>query len=346
MVESAASNQDKILHTPWGITVARVFQVIFALLVFGIAAVIIHGVYIEELGLCIAEALFTFIITAYLIITEKVNKCRPYYHIIAVVSLECFQWIMWIATFAATAARRAGFVIPVNPTNCQNDGSLINSSWCNIKRQLETRTAILFKNGQILMSAAAGIGAIIWLLYTGTFIWTCKRLAEERKKGRFRSSPKENTDEPHQLEGKEIATQQAAQGAPLLPPQPSTDHQVHHEQYAGPQYQQYPPQQYATPDHSSYNQAYSPQQQQPQHTAYTPSPVNPQTSPSPPSELTSHEAPLGYYTAQLPIYDDHYYQTEYIQHHSAELPSPGDQAPPVQHASQPQPAHSEKQTAP
>lgn len=43
-----------ILHTPWWISVARGFQVFLALVVFALAATIIHDVYLEELGLCIA----------------------------------------------------------------------------------------------------------------------------------------------------------------------------------------------------------------------------------------------------------------------------------------------------
>ena len=43
-----------ILQTPWWITVVRGFQVLFSLIVFALAATIIHDVYLEELGLCIA----------------------------------------------------------------------------------------------------------------------------------------------------------------------------------------------------------------------------------------------------------------------------------------------------
>lgn len=44
----------EVLHTPWFITLARGFQVFLALVVLALAAVVIHDVYIEELGLCIA----------------------------------------------------------------------------------------------------------------------------------------------------------------------------------------------------------------------------------------------------------------------------------------------------
>lgn len=69
--------------------------------------------------------------------------------------------IMWLATFAATAARRATFTVNVNVEGCNDDGSAINSKTCWYKRDLEKR-AILFKSGQAMMSAIAGLGALVW----------------------------------------------------------------------------------------------------------------------------------------------------------------------------------------
>jgi hypothetical protein len=69
--------------------------------------------------------------------------------------------ILWLATFAATAAKRATFVYNVNVNSCYNDGSLINSTTC-AKRSLVTRATLLFKSGQAMMSANAGLGALVW----------------------------------------------------------------------------------------------------------------------------------------------------------------------------------------
>lgn len=102
--------------------------------------------------------------TAYLIITEKNKSLQHLYHIIAVMCLEAFMLILWLATFAATAARRAGFVYNVSVDDCYNDGSTVNSSHCSyLKRSILFRRAVvLFKAGQGLMSGAAGLGALVW----------------------------------------------------------------------------------------------------------------------------------------------------------------------------------------
>lgn len=68
---------------------------------------------------------------------------------------------MWLATFAAVAARRATFNIDVNVRGCVDDGSAIDSKTCFTKRDIEKR-AILFKSGGAMMSAIAGLGALMW----------------------------------------------------------------------------------------------------------------------------------------------------------------------------------------
>lgn len=103
-------------------------------------------------------------VTFYLIISEKNKSLQHIYHVIAVMCLEAFMLILWLATFAATAARRAGFVNDVTVDDCYNDGSQFNSNHCSfLKRSaLLRRVPVLFKSGQASMSAAAGLGALVW----------------------------------------------------------------------------------------------------------------------------------------------------------------------------------------
>lgn len=71
--------------------------------------------------------------------------------------------ILWLATFAATAARRAKFVEQVNVSGCFNDGSMVSSNHCFVdKRSIDKRAVLLFKLGQDLMAAIAGLGALLW----------------------------------------------------------------------------------------------------------------------------------------------------------------------------------------
>lgn len=83
------------------------------------------------------------------------------YNAIAVLVLEGILVIMWLATFAAVAARRATFRTNVSVSNCFNDGSSVNSKYCYKKRDAGA-AIILFKTGADLMSANAGVGALLW----------------------------------------------------------------------------------------------------------------------------------------------------------------------------------------
>ncbi len=77
-------------------------------------------------------------------------------------AMMAFFLIMWLAAWAATAAQRATFVVPVNAYGCSDDGSNINSKHCLVGRSLDKRGVILFRAGQAVMSAVAGVGALVW----------------------------------------------------------------------------------------------------------------------------------------------------------------------------------------
>lgn len=94
---------------------------------------------------------------AYVVVTEKFPGARAAYHVIAVLSLDGFLVILWLATFAATAAKRAAFIYDVDVDSCYSDGSLINSKTCFTKRSV-----ILFESGLAMMAAIAGLGALVW----------------------------------------------------------------------------------------------------------------------------------------------------------------------------------------
>lgn len=68
--------------------------------------------------------------------------------------------ILWLATFAATAAKRALFVVDVNVNSCIDNGELTNSRICS--RSISKRGVILFESGKAMLSAIAGLGALVW----------------------------------------------------------------------------------------------------------------------------------------------------------------------------------------
>lgn len=66
--------------------------------------------------------------------------------------------VLWLATFAAAAARRSKYTVSVVTDGCVDDGSLLDSTTCNVVK----RGVILFKSGLAMLAAIAGLGALVW----------------------------------------------------------------------------------------------------------------------------------------------------------------------------------------
>ncbi|KAM4068046.1 membrane-associating domain-containing protein [Hirsutella rhossiliensis] len=229
-----------ILSTPVWLLAIRIAQAVLSVVILGLAASVVHDAYLDELGLAIAISLITVLIVTYFVVTEKVAACQPAYHIVAVLALDAFLLVLWLATFAAVAARRARFVFDVAVDGCSNNGDLFNSKTCFVKRAV-----ILFKRGADTMSAAAGIGALVWILFIVTFVWTLVHFLKGRKQGRFPlSTGSTATAETNQMDPK--VEQQQQYQTPIQQPQV-------HGQYQQPTPTQSPPPQ----------PAQSPYQQQP-----------------------------------------------------------------------------------
>ncbi|KAH7313594.1 hypothetical protein B0I35DRAFT_480271 [Stachybotrys elegans] len=248
---------DHILQTPRWVFFVHIAQVVLSLVILAMAGWIISDVYFDEPGLALAISLITWIVVGYIVLTEKLAVLRSGYNIIAVLVLEGLMVILWLATFAAAAAARARFVYPTSVSNCFDDGSLINSMTCSRKRDLAKRAVILFDAGLRTLSAVAGLGALVWLLFVATFSATMVHFFRARKEGRFLFNTKPDT---FQMEAKtEAQPQQAAQ--PAQTAVPVQDAAPIQPQYTG-QYppQQYPPQQY--PPQQGYDPSVSPYQHQ------------------------------------------------------------------------------------
>jgi hypothetical protein len=92
-----------------------------------------------------------------------VKSARGAYNIWAILALDLFMAVFWLASLGANAALRATFVTPVNIEACFDDGSLTSSTTCiTSKRSLEKRAAVASPLGLALMSAIAGVSALEW----------------------------------------------------------------------------------------------------------------------------------------------------------------------------------------
>ncbi|KAK0673107.1 hypothetical protein QBC41DRAFT_312183 [Cercophora samala] len=259
----AGSQEHYVQHTPVWMVVMRGGQVFFSLVILGMAGAVIHDVMIEELAFGIACVVFTWIVVGYVLITEKVSGARDVYNIWAVLSLDFLMAVLWLAALGSIAARRARFVYSVSVGNCYDDGSAVASKTCNVyKRSLEKRAAVLTQMGLGLTSGAAGLSALMWILFIVTLVYHGHT---------FRLW--------HQANKKPADAELNAQGTPMLATQqqaaPAPGPVYNAQQQYQPQTQfaqQYPPQQ------QQQQQQPQPQQWQQQQVPSQPSPVG---TPSP-----------------------------------------------------------------
>ncbi|KAI0115722.1 hypothetical protein GGR51DRAFT_555599 [Nemania sp. FL0031] len=157
---------ETLIPTPRWFIGLRAVQIIVALIVVALSGVLIHGYYADSLGVAVASAVFTWIIALYAILTEHSAACRSGYNTWAILSLDFFMMVLWLASLGANAAFRASFVTPVD-AECYDDGSAVNAGHCVIYK----RAAVANATGRSLISAVAGVSAIMLILHLITFAY-------------------------------------------------------------------------------------------------------------------------------------------------------------------------------
>ncbi|KAI4599768.1 hypothetical protein KJ359_001504 [Pestalotiopsis sp. 9143b] len=161
-----------IIPTPTSVLVARIFQLVLSVIVVGGAGWFIHGLYEDSLGFAIVCSLFTWIIFVYALVTEKAPSCHGAYNTWALLALDGVMIVFWLAACGAVAKKRADFSIPVE-ADCVSDGSAVNSGHCTITSKRAVGVASYAALD--VMSAVAGISAIIMLLFVATFAYVCHK---------------------------------------------------------------------------------------------------------------------------------------------------------------------------
>ncbi|KAG6315842.1 hypothetical protein E4U22_007557 [Claviceps purpurea] len=248
---SSRTSSSHVLHTPIWVTIVRALQILISLVILGLAGRLMHDLYLDEFGLAVATSVLTWIIVFYFLLTEKISSWQKAYHVVAVLALEAFLVVLWLATFAAAAARRASFKVQASTSYCYDDGSYINSLTCFWKRALEKR-AVLFKSGQDMFSAIAGLGALVWLLFIATFVYTLVMFLRGRKEGRFPMGSASASSgghgstypmEPKTEQTAPVVMQQQQQQEQQQYQQPIQHHQTHQHQQPIQHHQPIPSQQ-------------------------------------------------------------------------------------------------------
>ncbi|KAI0460644.1 hypothetical protein F5B21DRAFT_16888 [Xylaria acuta] len=157
---------ETLIPTPRWFIGLRIAQILVALILVALSGFLIHGYYADAQGITIAAGIFTWIIALYAILTEHSAGCRSGYNTWAVLSLDFFMIVLWLASLGANAAYRASFVVPVD-ADCYDDGSTVNAGHCVIYK----RAAVAGPTGRSVISAVAGISAVNLLLFVATFAY-------------------------------------------------------------------------------------------------------------------------------------------------------------------------------
>jgi hypothetical protein len=175
-----------MVHTPVWVTVIRGFQIFFAFLIMILAGLLIHGLAMGAVVFGLVCGLFTLIIVIYALVSEKAPSCRQSYNIWAIISLDAFMTILWLASMGANAALRASFVVDVD-ASCYDDGSTINAGYCVVSKRgggLSKRYAVATQTGLAEISAVAGLSALQMLLFIATLVYNghAFRMHNQQKK--------------------------------------------------------------------------------------------------------------------------------------------------------------------
>lgn len=78
----------------------------------------------------ILQSVLTWVALGYILLSEKLTSLRSAYNIFAVLGVDLFMTILWLAAMAVNARHRAAFVVPVEISGCSDDGSLVDSTTC------------------------------------------------------------------------------------------------------------------------------------------------------------------------------------------------------------------------
>lgn len=237
-----------VLALPKWVMIVRGFQLFFSLVVLGISAYGVYWIAFNSWGFAIFTSLATIIIVLYGILTNRITAWHSGYNYWAVLALDIFGVVFWLASMGALAATRAAFIFPTTISGCGHSGD-IGGGYCFKRRQLESlnkRDAYVASYGYLnLMSGAAGVSAINFILFVVTLVMVSVALHRQRKSDAPAVAATNDKEAGHPMEPvqQQVPVHQQPQytGPPQQPQQPYQQVPV---QYQQQQYQQAPPQQY------------------------------------------------------------------------------------------------------
>ncbi|KAH7034651.1 uncharacterized protein B0I36DRAFT_82808 [Microdochium trichocladiopsis] len=271
---------EHIPRHPKGFVAIRIIQLLFCVICIGLSGYILAVAAFPAAGFMIFVCVVTLIMSIYNIVA--LTKAHKLYNYWAVLAFEIFLFIFWLVAFAYMAAT-AAIVLAYWATYADYYDYYYSYSYGDAYKALGA-----------IMGAAAGIGALTWILYfislvmNSVFISRHRSVGLHNTPGATTAAPVAAAAAPAAGEKVEMRPQQPGQiypqasgysqaapayGAGAMPPQqgfyPQPSMSPPPQQMSPPpqQFQQYPPQQY--PQHSG--QAGYPPQPQGQYPVSSPS---------------------------------------------------------------------------
>jgi len=166
--------QQYVQQTPTWVVVIRGFQILLSIIILGIAGYLMHGKVLDENAFALVCCIFTWIVVGYTLATEKASSARGAYNIWAVMALDLFMAILWLASLGANAALRAAFNAKVRVGGCYSTGSAFDSHYCDVYRRLARRGnegALASDTGLVLIATIAGLSALQWIFFIVTLVF-------------------------------------------------------------------------------------------------------------------------------------------------------------------------------
>lgn len=154
-----------IIELPAFVPIIRITQLVLSIVILGLAGNTINGLNggtgltlgLEPLAFMVFCCVWTLLINTYLLATLILIPVA--YNMWVHLAVEAIAWIFWLSAWAATASWASTWSI-------YSDYTEIYSYWATA-------------------AAAAGMGTIMWIMYTVTLVFFCLKLYNQR----FGSNP-------------------------------------------------------------------------------------------------------------------------------------------------------------
>jgi len=252
-------NEKPSTRRPVWIPVVQAAQFLLALIILGLSAYLIHGIYFDTLGYDIFCCILTWIVVVFLIASTYISSLSALNHIVIVIGSNALMVLFWLAAMGATARLRSTFKYNVSIYGCYDDGSSVDSTTCLVGRALQARAAVATHLGLSIMSAIAGLSALVMLLFVAVLVHSVLTWFKGRSSTTIVAQ----------------APQKQEEGYPMATAQPQQPQYAPVQQQQQQQQQQYAPPQQVSPLSFDHQQVYAQQQNS--------TPTQGQAMPGPPS---------------------------------------------------------------